>query len=61
MRSPAKKAVTDTTRLTGAEKAAVIMLSLGEAASSRTAVEVTSSVERSPRMPDDWDPFAATL
>jgi len=30
MRSPAKKAVTDTTRLTGAEKAAVIMLSLGE-------------------------------
>jgi len=38
-----------------------IMLSLGEAASSRTAVEVTSSVERSPRMPDDWDPFATTL
>jgi flagellar motor switch protein FliG len=30
MRSPAKKAITDTTRLTGAEKAAVIMLSLGE-------------------------------
>ena len=30
MRSPAKKAVTDTQRLTGAEKAAVIMLSLGE-------------------------------
>lgn len=38
-----------------------IMLALSEAAASRTAVEVTSSVERSPRMPEDWDPFVATL
>jgi predicted dehydrogenase len=38
-----------------------VMLSLGEAATSGTRVEVRSTVERSPRMPGDWDPFAATL
>jgi predicted dehydrogenase len=38
-----------------------IMLSLGEAAASRSAVEVSSTIERSPRMPEDWDATAATL
>jgi len=38
-----------------------VMLSLGEAASTRTAVEVRSTIEPSPRMPEDWDATAATL
>lgn len=38
-----------------------IMLSLGEAASTRSAVEVASTIEPSPRMPEDWDATAATL
>ncbi|MGN6325101.1 Gfo/Idh/MocA family protein [Pseudolysinimonas sp.] len=38
-----------------------VMLSLGEAAASRTAVEVRSTIEPSPRMPEDWDATAATL
>jgi predicted dehydrogenase len=38
-----------------------VMLSLLEAAGSRTAVDVTSTIERSPRMPAEWDPTASTL
>jgi predicted dehydrogenase len=38
-----------------------VMLSLGEAAESGVAVEVASTIEPSPRMPEDWDPFATTL
>lgn len=38
-----------------------VMLSLGEAAASGAAVQVSSTIERSPRMPEDWDATAATL
>jgi predicted dehydrogenase len=38
-----------------------VMLSLGEAAESGVAVEVASTVQPSPRMPEDWDPFTETL
>ncbi|TXK18639.1 Gfo/Idh/MocA family protein [Homoserinibacter sp. GY 40078] len=38
-----------------------VMLSLGEAAASRTAVEVQSTIEQAPLMSEDWDPTAATL
>jgi predicted dehydrogenase len=38
-----------------------VMLALGEAAESGSAVAVASTIEPSPRMPEDWDPFVSTL
>ena len=38
-----------------------IMVSTIEAGESRTPVEVESTVEVAPTLPEDWDPRAATL